>query len=88
MLDVIWREIPEIYNFAYTMYNGSPQLPVSDFTILSEEGPQQGDPLRSLEFCLTIQPLLMSLSSELKIGFLDDITISGHRDIQRHQHYH
>ena len=41
----------------------------------------KGDPLSSLEFCLTIQPLFVSLTSELKIGFLDDITMEGRKDI-------
>ena len=35
----------------------------------------------SLKFYLTIQPLLVSLTSQLKIGFLDDITLSGRKDI-------
>ena len=44
---------------------------------MSEEGPQQGDPLGPMLFCLTIHPLLMSLKSELRIGFLDDVTVGG-----------
>jgi len=45
------------------------------------EGVQQGDRLRSLEFCEAVQPLLTSLHSEVKIGFMDDFmddfTLSG-----------
>ena len=81
MLDAIWRQVPEIYNFAHATYNGAPHLQFGDFTILFMEGPQQEDPLSSLEFCLTIQPMLVSLTSELKIGFLDDITMAGLKDI-------
>ena len=46
-------------------------------TILSEEGPQQGDPLGPLLFCNTVQPLLSSLASELNLGYLDDVTLGG-----------
>ena len=81
MLEAIWREVPEIYNFANATYNGAPHLQFGNFTILSNEGPQQGDRLSSLEFCLTIQPMLVSLTSELNIGFLDDITMAGRKDI-------
>ena len=45
--------------------------------ILSSEGAQQGNPLGSLEFCEAIHPLLMSLHSHVKIGFMDDVTLSG-----------
>ena len=33
------------------------------------------------EFCLTIHPLLRGLVSELKVGYLDDLTLSGPRQI-------
>jgi hypothetical protein len=42
------------------------------------EGPQQGDPLCVLEFCLTIHPLQSNLGSELRIGYLDGVTLAGH----------
>ena len=44
--------------------------------ILSNEGAQQGDPIGSLEFCEAIHPLLMSLHSHVKIGFIDADTLS------------
>jgi hypothetical protein len=55
-------------------------LPVLKFgthSIISEEGPQQGDPLGPTLFCLAIHPLLVRLKSELRIGFLDNITLGG-----------
>jgi len=45
--------------------------------ILSPEGPQQGDPLGPLLFCSTIHPLFTSLSSNLTLGYLDDLTLAG-----------
>jgi len=52
-------------------------LGFGEHDILSSEGTQQGDPLGSLEFCEAIHPLLMSLHSHVKIGFMDDATLSG-----------
>jgi len=50
-------------------------------------GPQQDDPLGPLPFILALQPVLQSLESDLKIGFLDDVTLGGDietmtRDVQ------
>jgi len=43
-----------------------------------QEGTQQGDPLGPLLFSNTIQPLLNRLSSNLQLGYLDDlITLGG-----------
>ena len=56
--------------------------------ILSEEGVQQGDPLGSLLFCLTLHPLLFQLQSELKIFYLDDGMVGGSTETVLHDfHY-
>ena len=47
------------------------------FTVLSQEGPQQGDPLGPLLFANAIQPMLCSLQSELNLGYLDDVSLGG-----------
>src|SRR4029077_16482569 len=39
-----------------------------------------GDPLGPILFSLTIHPLLVSLSSELVFGYLDDVSIGGKED--------
>jgi len=49
--------------------------------IWSEEDPRQGDPLGSLVFCLTVQPLPNSLQSPLVAGFLDDFTLGNPEDV-------
>jgi len=56
--------------------NNEPVLGFGEHDILSSEGAQQGDPLGLLEFCEAIHPLLMSLHSHVKIGFMDDVTLS------------
>ena len=48
-----------------------------DRIIRSLEGPQQGDPLASLEFGCSVHPLLKRLVAELRLGFMDDITLAG-----------
>ena len=72
MLEFIRREIPELYNFTHATCNVAKILQFGEFTICSEEGPHQGDPLSSGEFCLTIHPLL----GEFKMGYLNDVTLS------------
>ena len=43
--------------------------------ILCLVGPQQGDPLSRLLFCLGIHPILQSTSSPFTAGLVDDITL-------------
>jgi len=47
------------------------------YTVYSEEGAQQGDPIGPLLFCNTIQPLLSSLQAELNVDYVDDVTLGG-----------
>ena len=60
-----------------TTYSCVPTFVYGDQLIPSREGPQQGDPLRSLEFCEALQPILNDLSSDLEIGFIDDLSLSA-----------
>jgi len=48
-------------------------------TLMSDEGPQLGDPMGPLLFSSAIHPLLASLKSELTLGYLDDLTLGGHQ---------
>jgi len=79
MLQAAHDNIPGIYKFCHLAYSRPSILAFSDRTILSEEGPQQGDPLGAALFCVTIHPLLTSLSSELEIGYMDDLTLGGNK---------
>ena len=73
--------MPEIYSLVHASYSSGSILKFGTHIIMSEEGLQQGDPLGSLLFCLTIHPLLMSFKSELRIGFLDDVTLGGPEEV-------
>ena len=77
MLKTVADQMPCIYRFCWLSYSNATALKFGDSTIWSEEGPQQGDPLGPLLFCLTIQPILQSLSSELVLAYMDDVTLGG-----------
>ena len=65
MLRSVIERVPGIYKFCHLSYSHTSTLIYDKYTILSQEGPQQGDPLSASLFCNTIQPLLQSLSSPL-----------------------
>ena len=75
MLNAVFYKLPEIYSFCKLTYRGTSILKFGKRLISSQEGVQQGDPLGSLIFCLTIHPTLLSLKSEFLIGYMVDITI-------------
>ena len=77
MLEAVAKDLPEIYAFAHANYSDATQLKFSEHVVLSEEGPQQGDPLGSLMFCLALQRLLRELTASLQVGYLDDLTLGG-----------
>ena len=77
MLQRVAEEVPEIYKFCHLAYDRPSTLQFGDYTILSQVGAQQGDPLGGLLFCLEIHPLLESTVSDLSIGYMDDVTLGG-----------
>jgi Reverse transcriptase (RNA-dependent DNA polymerase) len=80
MLKIVAEELPFIYRFSYLAYgNGTigPTLGFGNEIICSPEGVQQGDPQGPLLFYVTVQPLLRSLSSQMIVAFMDDVTLGG-----------
>ena len=71
------RFIPELSAFYFSAYGSPSLLKFGSRSISSSEGVQQGDPLGPLLFCLTLQPILQGLVSQLRVGFLDDVTVGG-----------
>ena len=63
--------LPELYAFCLSSYSQPSFLYFGSHVLLSEEGPQQGDPLGPLLFCTTIHPLISSMGSDLTLGYLD-----------------
>jgi len=80
MLQGVLDRAPGIYKFCHLSYSQPSVLAYDKYRIMSQEGPQQGDPLSASLFCNTIQPLLQSLSSPLVSGYMDDVTIGGPED--------
>jgi hypothetical protein len=69
--------LPHVCSYCFSAYAQPSFLFHGPFRILSLEGIQQGDPLGPLLFCNSIHPLLQSLYSLLKLGYLDDLTVAG-----------
>ncbi len=81
MLQAVKDRIPALLSYCCSSYVRPSKLFYGSHTIWSQEGPQQGDPLGPLLFSNTLQPLLLSLSSHLTLGFLDDLTLGGPIDM-------
>jgi hypothetical protein len=77
MLNAVLEKAPGIYKFCHLSYSKPSVLVYNGHSIHSREGSQQGDPLGALLFCCTIQQMLLSLVSELTLGYMDDVTIGG-----------
>jgi len=81
MLRSVLSTVPGIYRFCHICYSNPSILKFDDRTILSQEGPHQGDPLGSLFFCVSIHPDLLRLQYELVAGFMDDLTLDDPSDV-------
>jgi hypothetical protein len=81
MLQSVIEEIPEIYKFCHLAYNNPSSLKFGNFTILSQEGPQQGDPLGPLLYCLPTHKILTSIHSEFVAGYMDDLTLGAEASV-------
>jgi hypothetical protein len=80
MFNAVLEKASGIYKFCHLSYSKPSVLVYNGHTIHSRElreGSQQGDPLCALLFCCTIQQLLLSLVSELPLGYVDDVTAGG-----------
>ena len=77
MLLAMRDRLPELYAYSFSAYSQPSILYYGRFTLLSNEGPQQGDPLGPLSFSNTVHPLLESMVSDLTLGYLDDVTLGG-----------
>jgi Reverse transcriptase (RNA-dependent DNA polymerase) len=63
ILEAVPKHFPELLSYVASTIGGPSCLQFGQFVLHSEEGAQQGDPLGSLCFCLTIKELLESMQS-------------------------
>ncbi|XP_055330571.1 uncharacterized protein LOC129582962 isoform X1 [Paramacrobiotus metropolitanus] len=80
VLDAVRSDIPQYYPYFHQSYAPFSHLVCGEDVIASEWGVQQGDNAGPLGYCLGTLPLLNGLQSELKLGFLDDVTLAGKRE--------
>src|SRR6218665_715913 len=77
MLLAVEEIAPELTPYCRLAYAETTVLQFGKFTLLSRVGPQQGDRLGPLLFCLPLQPILLETGSSLAFGYLDDLTLGG-----------
>ena len=80
MLAVFREELPDLFPFIDSCYSGESFLRFGHFTLLSAEGPQQGDPLGPLSFCITVMHLVKLIKSVFNSWYMDDGTLGGNVD--------
>ena len=76
------EHFPEILKWVLTCYGQQARLMFGDIVILSQAGFHQGDPLASLLFSLTLQPIVKIISERIPdllvhVWYLDDGSIVG-----------
>jgi hypothetical protein len=77
MLASVIEILPDLAPYCFQSYAEESTLKFGGYTVQSRVGPQQGDPLGPLLFCLPLQPILLQLVSPLSFGYLDDLTLGG-----------
>jgi hypothetical protein len=67
--------------YLYQSYRNPSTLFFGDHLISSSVGAQQGDPCGPIIFSLAIQPIILSLDSQLNIWYLDDGTLADYPEV-------
>jgi hypothetical protein len=80
--DCILKEVqchtPLLYPYLYQCYRNPSTLFFGNHLISSSVGAQQGDPCGPMIFSLAIQPIILSLDSQMNIWYLDDGTLADY----------
>jgi hypothetical protein len=72
---------PTSLPFFYQCYRNPSTLFFGDHLISSSFGAQQGDPCSPMIFSHAIQPIFLSLDSQLNIWYLDDGTLADYPEV-------
>jgi hypothetical protein len=83
--DCILKEVqchtPLLYPYLYQCYRNPSTLFFGNHLISSSVGAQQGDPCGPMIFSLAIQPMILSLDSQMNIWYLDDGTLADYPEV-------
>jgi hypothetical protein len=83
--DCILKEVqcytPLLYPYLYQCYRNPSTLFFGNHLISSFVGAQQGDPCGPMIFSLAIQPIILSLDSQMNIWYLDDGTLADYPEV-------
>jgi hypothetical protein len=83
--DCILKEVqchtPLLYPYLYQCYRNPSTLFFGNHLISSSVGAQQGDPCGPMLFSLAIQPIILSLDSQMNIWYLDDGTLADYPEV-------
>jgi hypothetical protein len=83
--DCILKEVqchtPLLYPYLYQCYRNPSTLFFGNHLISSSVGAQQGDPCGPMIFSLAIQPIILSLDSQMNIWYLDDGTLADYPEV-------
>ena len=77
MLLQVADRCPEVLPVVRSAYVTPTPLYFGGECVMSATGVQQGDPLGSLAFALTVDPVIRAVTSELNVWYLDDGTFAG-----------
>jgi hypothetical protein len=72
---------PLLYPYLYQCYRNPSTLFFGDHLISFSDGAQQGDPCGPMIFSLAIQPIILSLDSQLNICYLNDGTLADYPEV-------
>jgi hypothetical protein len=82
--DCILKEVqchtPLLYSYLYQCCRNPSSLFFGDH-LISSVGAQQGDPCGPMIFSLAIQPIILSLDSQMNIWYLDDGTLADYPEV-------
>jgi hypothetical protein len=83
--DCILKEVqchtPLLYPYLYQCYRNPSTLFFGNHLISSSVVAQQGDPCGPMIFSLAIQPIILSLDSQMNIWYLDDGTLADYPEV-------
>jgi hypothetical protein len=83
--DCILKEVqchtPLLYPYLYQCYRNPSTLFFGNHLMSSSVGAQQGDPCGPMIFSLTIQPIILSLDSQMNIWYLNDGTLADYPEV-------